>query len=167
MTFDFGFRPAAIRIAKGVASAMMLCSVASVASAQSVEGPFASQSDLLAYWNSSSSPNQMTNVYLNGQLIFNKTGFTPQNLRQYFVCRETGEIRQRCSTYKDGDRQLAYVAAYFSYPTHILLDGVPYQPGGPGGAYVDIYRCHTSDTLGTYYRVGTYTGFTPVVLGCY
>lgn len=167
MKFGSSIRQATVRVAKGITSGLVLCSLASVASAQSVEGPFASESALLAYWSGSSSPNQMTNVYLNGKLIFNKTGFTPQSLRQYFACRGTGEIRLRCSSHGDGDRQLSYIAAYFPYPHHITLDGAPYQTGGPGGAYADINRCYTSDTLGTYYRLGTYTGFTPAAYGCY
>lgn len=152
----------------GLAFALL---IPGLASAQYSDGPFTSTSDLQSYWSVTSTGGARTQIYVNGRKVFDRAGFGPAFVKQYFDCF-TGDINAACSQIYDGYINLADPIALFPATVRIDLDGSVYRAASGGDTRVAaISTCSNESSINgpvEYYKVvGWNNGFVPYSSSCY
>jgi hypothetical protein len=138
-----------------------------VIQAVSSDGPFASQSDLVAYWTVNAPANIATQIFLNGRLVFTQNGFGPPDTQEYFACA-AGGIYTVCPTdWSDGFSNFLTLSGRIPAAVGIRKDGtITRFPTIAGGQIYDVTTC-TGDTspfggAAQYFRVlSIENGFSP------
>ena len=136
--------------------------------AVSIDGPFVNTQALIDYWNSTTGSVE-TQIYVNGRKVYERAGFGPAFVNQYFTC-SGGSIYTVCPA--------GFFAGYTNFNTlvskcpttaAIYKDGVLFRSGN--GDTVDISTCSGDQSfygLVRYYRVtAEINGFVPYFGACY
>lgn len=152
----------------GLALAVLL---PGLASAQYSNGPFTSTSDLQSYWNVTSTGGARAQIYVNGRKVFDRAGFGPAFVKQYFDCY-TGDINAVCTQIYDGYVSLSGAIALFPSSVRIDLDGSVYRAASGGDTRsAAISTCSNESSANgpvNYYKVvGWNNGFIPYSSSCY
>lgn len=142
-----------------------------LASAQYSDGPFANTSALTSYWSTTSTSGALTQIYVNGHKVYERSGFAPAFVKQYFDCY-LGDINAVCNQIQDGYINLSGAIALFPATVRIDLDGSVYRAASGGDTRVaSISTCsNESSYYGpvNYYKVVAWgNGFIPYSSSCY
>lgn len=106
--------------------------------AQYSDGPFADVAALNAYWTGTSTSSSLTQIYVDGTKVFQRSGFGPGFVKQYFLCYYTNDIRVNCGSQIDGTLDLSALVASMPANAPIYLDNVLYRSGiGSGNIYIE------------------------------
>ncbi|NTX00829.1 MULTISPECIES: hypothetical protein [Myxococcus] len=116
-------------------------SVASPALAQQ-DGPFASTAALASYWSTQSTGGSLTQIYVNGTLAYQRSGFGPAFVKEYFNCADGSGIKAFCNNIFDGYLRTSDAMGTFSSGLTVYLDGTLIRSGDP------YYSAHLKTCLG-------------------
>jgi len=143
--------------------------------AMTSEGPFFDQQALINFWTATSTGGAATQIFLNGSKVYERPGFGPAFVKQYFSCMDTihHAIYAVCPTGQhDGFTNFNTLVSRYPVTATIFRDGVLFRSGTDPGS-VSITTC-TGDLsfLGcsVYYKVTTeFTPFlgVPYTSSCY
>lgn len=126
-------------------------------------GPFATQQALVAFWTGTSTGGAATQIFLNGHKVFDRTGFGPPLIAEYFAC-QAGGIYEVCPTdFIDGFSVFKTLVSRIPAGHAIVKDGVLFR-AGTDGQTVDVTTCFGDQSLaGTvkYVKVTEVAGFSP------
>ncbi|MCP3097798.1 hypothetical protein LZ198_02800 [Myxococcus sp. K15C18031901] len=113
-----------------LAAFVLSMSVATPALAQQ-DGPFASTAALASYWSTQSTGSALTQIYVNGKLVYQRSGFGPAFVKQYFQCYDGSGIKAVCNNIFDGYLDVGGAVGTFSGGFTVYLDGALYRSGSP------------------------------------
>jgi hypothetical protein len=134
------------------------------------DGPFTDTQSLINYWSNTSTGGALTQIFLNGSKVYQRSGFGPAFTKQYFDCYSS-DIYAVCPTdFRDGFTSFDTLVSRFSTNTAIYQDGVLVRSGT--GAWANISKCTGDDSFYgciRYYKVVYYfSGFGPAYAStCY
>ncbi|WNG19290.1 hypothetical protein [Cystobacter fuscus] len=138
--------------------------VATPALAQQQDGPFSSTAELASYWATQSTSGALTQIYVNGHKIYQRSGFGPAFVKQYFNCADGSGINATCNSIFDGYTTVSGAVGTFSTGFTVYLDGAPYRNASPY-YYANIKTCYGDASFYgavKYYIVESmYDGFSP------
>ena len=130
-------------------------------------GPFATEQDLTNYWNNTA-PGIAKQIFLNGSLFVNRSGFGPPIVDQYFKCFSSNDnIYETCPANPNSNAELNGYSDFNTLVSRcpsgswITKDGAPFR-SGTNAIFISIMTCPIQHTLiGTiqYYKVISETGF--------
>lgn len=134
------------------------------------QGPFASQIALVNFWTNTQTGGAATQIFLNGHKVFDRAGFGPALLVEYFACN-AGGIWETCPTdFVDGFAVFKTLVARVPAGHAIVKDGVLFR-NGTDGQTVDVTTCSGDQSLNgpvKYEKVTFINGFSPpYVSSCY
>jgi len=150
------------------ALALSLALLPGVVSAYS-DGPFVDINALNTYWNGTSTGGALTQIYVDGTKVFERSGFGPAFVKQYFGCATGGDIRTVCGAVQDGAVDINDVLATFSPGYKVYLDGALYRAGSPS-AVAGITTCFgDASYYGNvqYYKITSISAFVAYSSTCY
>jgi hypothetical protein len=135
------------------------------------DGPFANKQALIDYWNTAApGGGALTQIYLNGRKVFERSGFGPAFVKQYFACK-TGSILTVCTGnfYDDGYTSFNTLVSRCPAEMTIDKDGVLFR-AGTNGTRGNIATCSGDESFyGTvhYYKITSLDGFVHYGSTCY
>lgn len=110
----------------------VLCVVISTpALAQQQDGPFASTSDLVNYWSMQNTGGSAVQIFVNGSKVYERFGFGPGYVGQYFNCADGSGIKAKCNSIFDGYVNANDAMGTFGSGLTVYLDGALYRSGSP------------------------------------
>jgi hypothetical protein len=146
-----------------------LCvAISTPALAQQQDGPFSSTFALVSYWSQQSTGGAATQIYVNGHKVYDRYGFGPAFVKQYFNCADGSGIKATCTSIFDGYTTVGGAMGTFSSGLTVYLDGALYRSASP------FYNAHIKTCYGDasyygamrYYIVESmYNGFGPAYPG--
>jgi hypothetical protein len=122
-------------------AAVGMCAALSGAAMAEGEGPFNTKQDVVNYWSGHSTSGAATQIFLDGFKIYERGGFGPAFVQQYFSCGEYG-IRTKCTgDWFSGFATVSDARAGISMGLSVYVDHVlkykldPYY-------YMDLKTCY-------------------------
>ncbi|MBZ4395662.1 hypothetical protein OWM54_17710 [Myxococcus sp. MISCRS1] len=123
-----------------LAAFVLSLAVATPAMAQH-DGPFADTDALVSYWSAQDTQSSLTQIYVNGKRVYQRSGFGPAFVKEYFDCHDGSGIKSFCNNIFDGYLTVEGTYGTYSPGLAVYLDGVLYRSGSPFSR-VDIKTCY-------------------------
>jgi hypothetical protein len=126
-----------VKIVNRMIAGLGICAaLAGAATAAPSDGPFTTVQDVVAYWIGQPTSGAATQIFVDGFKVYERSGFGPAFVQQYFGCGEYG-IRTHCTNDPfAGFVTAAEPASQFGAGKTIYLDGKLYKSGSP---YYQLY----------------------------
>jgi hypothetical protein len=143
--------------------------VSSTEQAISSDGPFTSTQDLINYWTSTSTSGALAQIYLNGRKVYERSGFGPAFVKQYFACSSGGILAVCTSGFFDGYTNFNTLVSRCPADAAIYKDGVLFR-SGTNQAVADVSTCSGDQSFYgviRYYKVIDFDQFVPYHSSCY
>ncbi|XXF80128.1 hypothetical protein P2318_10365 [Myxococcaceae bacterium GXIMD 01537] len=94
-------------------------------------GPFANTTALVTYWTGQSTGGSTAQIYVNGKKVYERLGFGPAFVKQYFNCADGSGIKAVCNNIFDGHLDVSTAVATFPNWLTVYVDGTLYRSGDP------------------------------------
>ena len=138
--------------------------------ALSSDGPFTDTQALISYWRTASTNGAMTQIYLNGRKVYERPGFGPAFVKQYFDCLNSDVYAVCLSGFGDGYTDFDTLVSRCPTGAAIYKDGTLIR-SGTNGTEVDISTCSGDSsfygTIHYYMVIHYYNPFIPYGNTCY
>ena len=144
-------------------------STSSQETAVTSDGPFANTQALIDYWNGTSTGGALTQIYLNGRKVYERSGFGPAFVKQYFDCISDDILTVCISGFFDGYTNFNTLVSRCPADAAITKDGIPFRSGTNSTA-VGIVTCSGDQSfygVVHYYKVISFDGFVHYGSSCY
>lgn len=137
----------------------------------SSDGPFTDTQSLIDYWVGTSTGNALTQIYVNGREVYERSGFGPAFVKQYFACSGGGIYAVCPNGFFDGYSNFNTLISRSPTTATIYKNNVLFRSGTNNLETENISTCMGDQSFyGTilYYRVVAYSnGFISVGGHCY
>jgi hypothetical protein len=137
----------------------------------SSEGPFTDTQALVNYWVGTSTGNALTQIYVNGRKVYERSGFGPAFVKQYFACSGGGTYAICPTGFFDGYSDFNTLISRSPTTATIYKDSVLFRSGTNRFESENISTCSGDQSFYgtiTYYKVISYSsGFVPYFANCY
>jgi hypothetical protein len=138
--------------------------------ALSGDGPFATTKALIDYWTNTPTSGALAQIYLNGRKVYERSGFGPAFVKQYFTCGPSNILATCTTGFFDGYGSFNTLVSRSPAHTEIRKDFVVVR-AGTDGTSEDVTTCSGDPSFyGTvkYFKVTAYNnGFIPYASSCY
>jgi hypothetical protein len=111
-------------------------------------GPFTTKAAVIDYWSHTATGGAATQIFIDGHLVYYRSGVGPAFIQQYFVCNDKSGIKAYCTNIFDGFLMPKFAIPALPLSVNVYVDGRLYLSRNSDQLFrADVSSCYGDMSL--------------------